>query len=136
MRRWRFLDRDIVLAIHEEVLATHGGAVGIVGEPALVAAIERPRAIARDDRQADATRIAAAYAMGMLRSHPFVNGKKRVAFMAMELFLVDNGYELMADDVDCAIQIGLLASREIDDVGLAEWLRAHIAPRRQSTSRS
>lgn len=136
MTRWRFLDRAIVLAIHEEALAAHGGAVGVIGEPALEAAILRPREVAKAEPRADAARLAAACAMGFLRSHPFVNGKKRVALIAMELFLADNGYELMANDVDCVIQIDLLASREIDDAGLAEWLRANIVPRGQSTSTS
>jgi len=136
MTRWRFLDEDIVLAIHEEVLAAHGGAVGIIGAPALAAAIERPRQVARAEPGADAARLAAACALGFLRSHPFVNGKKRVALVAMELFLADNGHALMANDVDCVIQIHLLASREIDDAALADWLRANIAPRGHSTSTS
>ena len=129
MSRWRFLDRAIVLAIHEEVLAAHGGAVGIIAEPALVAAIEHPRDVAKAHPRSDAAHLAAACALGVLRAHPFVDGKKRVALVAMELFLADNDYELTARDEDCVIRIDQAASREIDEDMLTKWLRENIAPR-------
>lgn len=128
MTRWRFLDRDLVLAIHEEVLAAHGGSVGVLGEAALAAAILRPRDIARAEPKCDAARLAAACACGMIRSHPFISGKKRVALIAMELFLAENGFELTARDEDCFIVIEQLANREIDEEGLGAWLRANMSP--------
>lgn len=129
MSRWRFLDRAIVLAIHEEVLAAHGGAVGIIAEPALAAAIAHPHDVAKAHPRSDAAHLAAACAFGVIRAHPFVDGKKRVALVVMELFLADNGYELTARDEDCVIRIDQAASREIDEDMLTKWVRENIAPR-------
>jgi death-on-curing protein len=129
-QRWRFLDRDVALAVHEEVLALHGGKVGIVSEAALAAAILHPRDVARLEPKADAARLAAACASGFIRSHPFVYGKKRVGLVAMEFFLAENGYELTARDEDCFILISQFATREIDEEGLASWLRTNIKPER------
>ncbi|WBK00804.1 type II toxin-antitoxin system death-on-curing family toxin [Methylocystis parvus] len=126
---WRFLDRDIALAIHEEVLAAHGGAVGLISEAALANAILRPRDVARAEPRADAARLAAACAAGFIKSHPFVQGKKRVALVAMELFLADNGYELTARDEDCFILISQFANREIDEEALAAWARVNMRSR-------
>lgn len=126
MNRWRFLDRGIALAIHEEVLAAHGGAVGLISEAALTNAILRPRDLLRQEPRCDAARLAAASAAGYIRSHPFVDGKKRVALVAMELFLADNGYELTAPDEDCFILISQFANREIDEEALAAWIRGNV----------
>jgi len=124
---WRFLDRKIVLAIHEQVLAAHGGAVGLVSEASLEAALRRPMDVARTTPGCDAARLAAASAAGYIRSHPFVCGKKRVALVALELFLIDNGFELTADDADYFVVMSQFANREIDEDALAGWVRAHIA---------
>jgi death on curing protein len=124
--QWRFLDRNIALAIHEEALAAHGGAVGVISEAALTNAISRPRDLARSAPKSDAARLAAACAAGFIRSHPFVNGKKRVALVALELFLVDNGYALTASDEECFVYISQFANREIDEEALAAWIRANI----------
>lgn len=129
---WRFLDRNIALAIHEEVLSAHGGAVGLISEAALANAILRPRDIARAEPRSDAARLAAASAAGFVKSHPFVHGKKRVALVALELFLADNGYELVARDEDCFIVLAQFANREIDEEALAEWVRANMRSRSRS----
>ncbi|BDV34388.1 type II toxin-antitoxin system death-on-curing family toxin [Methylocystis iwaonis] len=123
MSGWRFLDRNISLAIHEEVLAAHGGAVGVISEAALGNAILRPQDTVRKEAACDAARLAAANAAGFIRCHPFVDGKKRVALVAMELFLVDNGYELTASDEECFVLISQFANREIDETTLAAWIR-------------
>ncbi len=125
---WRFLDRAIALAIHEEVLAAHGGAVGLITEAALTAALRRPLDVAHATPRCDAARLAAACAGGFIRSHPFVQGKKRVALVALELFLADNGYELAASDEECFIALAQFANREINEEALAAWTRAHISP--------
>lgn len=135
MTRWRFLDRDIVLAIHEELLAAHRGAIGLISEPALTTALSRPKEIARAAPSSDAARLAAACAYGFVRSHPFVDGKKGVALTAMELFLADNGYELTARDEDCFIIMEQLSNREIDEEGLAVWVRANISANRAASKR-
>jgi death on curing protein len=129
MSGWRFLDRKISLAIQEEVIAAHGGAVGVISEAALTNALLRPRDLLRREPGCDAARLAASTAAGFIRSHPFVDGKKRVALVGMELFLADNGYELTARDEDCFILIAQFANREIDEETLAEWIRVNIAAR-------
>ncbi|WP_330084830.1 type II toxin-antitoxin system death-on-curing family toxin [Methylocystis iwaonis] len=123
MTGWRFLDRNIALAIHEEALAAHGGAVGVISEAALTNAIMRPQDTARKEAGCDAARLAAANAAGFIRCHPFVDGKKRVALVAMELFLVDNGFELTASDEECFVLVSQFANREIDEMTLAAWIR-------------
>jgi death-on-curing protein len=100
--------------------------VGVISEAALVAAIAHPRDVARAAPRCDAARIAAACAAGMIRSHPFVNGKKRVALVAMELFLLENGQELRARDENCFIIMSQFANREIDEEALAEWIRGNV----------
>lgn len=132
MSGWRFLDRKIALAVHEEILSAHGGAVGVISEAALANALLRPRDLFRQDPQCDAARLAASCAAGFIRSHPFVVGKKRVALVSMEVFLADNGYELAAEDEECCIILALFANREIDEETLAEWIRSKIAPRGKS----
>lgn len=135
MNGWRFLDRTIALAIHEHVLAAHGGSIGVISEDALEAALRRPVELARKTPRSDAARLAAATAAGFIRSHPFMQGKKRVALVALELFLADNGYELAASDEAFFVEIAGLASRESEEEALAAWVRAHLAQPRASSRR-
>lgn len=128
MTRWRFLDRDLALVIHEEALAAHGGAVGLMSEAALEQALMRPYDLARAEPQADAARLAAATAAGFIRAHPFVHGKRRVALVAMELFLIENGWTLSASDEECFVLIAQFANREIDEETLADCLRTYVTP--------
>jgi len=74
----------------------------------------------------DAASIAAAYAFGIARNHPFLDGKKRTAFVVMELFLSLNGWLLNADDADCISRMLALASGSLNEEALADWLREHI----------
>jgi death on curing protein len=123
---WRFLDRNIALAIHEHVLAAHGGSIGLISEAALEAALRRPVDVARATPRCDAARLAAATAAGFIRSHPFMEGKKRVALVALELFLADNGYELAASDEEFCVVMAQFAGREIEEDALAGWVREHL----------
>ena len=73
--------------------------------------------------------LAAAYGFCLARNHAFVDGNKRTAFVAVELFLALNGFELVANDADCVLTMLALASREIDDAAFAAWLRSHLQAR-------
>jgi death-on-curing protein len=126
---WRFLDREIALAIHEHVLAAHGGSVGVISEEALERALRRPLDLARAAPRCDAARLAAATAAGFIRNHPFMQGKKRVALVALELFLADNGYELAASDEELFVVMSQFAGREIEEEVLAGWVRDHVVSR-------
>jgi death-on-curing protein len=125
---WRFIDPRVIRAIHEEQLAEHGGASGTRDEGMLESALGRPLQQAHYGTP-DVADLAAAYAYGIARNHPFVDGNKRTAFVAAELFLALNGYVLAADDVSCVRTMLALAAGELDEAGYAAWLRAHLAPR-------
>jgi death-on-curing protein len=75
----------------------------------------------------DAAALAAAYGWGIARNHPFVDGNKRTAFVATELFLDLNGFELIADDASCVMVMLRVAAGEITEAEFAQWLRAHLA---------
>ena len=125
---WRWLREDVLLAAHAEQLSEHGGLAGIRDPGGLASAIARPENLAHDG-EPDVSDLAAAYAFGLARNHPFIDGNKRTAFVAVELFLVLNGHELMASDADCVITMLGLAAGDLSEAAYAEWLRSHIAPR-------
>lgn len=129
----RWLSKAAVLAIHERLLAEHGGAGGILDEGSLEAALAAPRNRFLYE-QADVFRLAAAYAQAFTRNHSFSDGNKRVALTAAGVFLELNGYLLEAREGDAASAIVALVERKVDEVGLAAWLRASCArvPRKRS----
>jgi death-on-curing protein len=77
----------------------------------------------------DAFALAAAYGVGLAKNHPFVDGNKRTAFVAVELFLALNGLDLAADDADCVLTMLAVAAGTLDEAAFAAWLRAHSRPR-------
>ena len=119
---WVWIDPAVVLAVHEEQLAEHGGAAGVRDAGLLESALARPRNLAHYG-EPDLCELAAAYAFGLARNHPFIDGNKRSAFVATELFLVVNGWQLVASDADCVLIMLSLASGEIDEPTFAAWLR-------------
>lgn len=123
MADWRFLDRAIILAVHEEQLAQHGGGVGLRDEGLLESALARPVNLAAYSPDADAAALAAAYAFGIAKNHPFVDGNKRTAFVAMELFLMDNGFVLTASDEDALMTMLRLAAGDMGEEEYAGWIR-------------
>jgi death-on-curing protein len=125
---WVWIDAAVILAVHEEQLAEHGGAAGIRDANMLESALARPRNLAHYG-EPDAAALAAAYGFGLARSHPFIDGNKRSAFVAVELFLQLNGLRLDAPDVDCVMVMLSLAAGEIDEPTFAAWLRERTAPR-------
>ncbi len=127
MTDFRFLDREIILAIHEMQLAEHGGAIGIRDEGLLESAIARPINRAAYETDTDAAALAASYAFGLAKNHPFLDGNKRTAYVAMELFLADNGFVLTASDEDSLIAMLNLASGETGEDEFAAWIRGNIA---------
>ena len=76
----------------------------------------------------DPTEVAAAYLFYLCQNHPFVDGNKRTAFVAVELFLTLNGHELAADDGDCVLTMLALAAGELDEQAFADWMREHLRP--------
>ena len=126
MKGPRWVDRRALALLHAETLAEHGGRSGILDEGRLDSALARPRQIFRYERKHDLARLAAAYAAGLVRNHPFVDGNKRAAFLAVGLFLGLNDFRLAADQVDAARNMLALAAGEINEEQFAEWVRAHM----------
>jgi death-on-curing protein len=120
-----WLSRALILAIHDEQLAEHGGLSGVRDAGLLDSALARPQNRHAYDSEADLTALAAAYAFGIARNHPFIDGNKRTAFVAAELFLALNGVTLLASDEECVILMLRLAAGEVDENELTEWLSAH-----------
>jgi death-on-curing protein len=127
-RQWVWLDAQVMLAVHEEQLAEHGGGSGVRDEGLFESAMQRPRHLA-DYGQPDAAALAAAYGYGLARNHPFVDGNKRAAFVALELFLVLNGWELMADDAQCVITMLAVAAGHLSEEEFTQWVRQHAKER-------
>jgi death on curing protein len=125
--RWIWVADSVVLAIHEAQLAEHGGIAGIRDEGLLSSALARPHNLHAYGVDGDAAALAAAYAFGISRNHPFLDGNKRTAFVVMELFLELNGWILHADDAECISTMLSLASGELGEKAFGAWLRSRIA---------
>lgn len=116
-----WIEKEVVLAVHEEQLAEHGGAVGVRDANLLGSALGRPRnLVAYGDP--DIAELAAAYAYGIIRNHPFVDGNKRTGLVAAELFLALNGYELTASDESCVLTILNVADSSLSEADLCKWI--------------
>jgi death-on-curing protein len=105
----------------------HGGLHGIRDRGLLEAGLARPQHLAAYE-EPDAIRLAAAYAVGIARNHPFLDANKRTAVIAMEMFLTLNGYKLLYDDAACFPVVLQLATGEMSETDLAAWLAAGCAP--------
>jgi death-on-curing protein len=122
VKRWRWLREDVVHAVHDRQLAEHGGPAGVRDEAALSSALARPRNLAAYKRP-DAAALAAAYAYGIVRNHPFVDGNKRTGWVVARLFLAHNGYQLEFDPHDAVRTIENLAAGILSESELANWFR-------------
>ncbi|QOF77435.1 type II toxin-antitoxin system death-on-curing family toxin [Variovorax sp. 38R] len=124
---WVWLSAKLMALVHEEQLAEHGGPAGIRDEGMLASAMGRPQHRALYESP-DAAALAACYAFGIARNHPFVDGNKRTAFVAMEVFLDLNGFEFTASDEDCVLKVLALAAGEVEEETFAQWIRDHVVP--------
>jgi death-on-curing protein len=125
----RWLSRLVVDAIQTDMLLTHGGMPGLRDENALESALARPRQRFSYDPETDLAALAAAYAYGLARNHPYNDGNKRVAFMVMAVFLGLNDHKLVAAEADVVTTIVALASGELDEETLEDWIRRHTRKR-------
>jgi len=130
-KHWLWLDGPVIHAVHEEQLAEHGGGTGVRDANLLASALARPEQLAHYGTP-DVADLAASYGFGISRNHPFVDGNKRTAFVAVELFLAINGFELMASDADCVVNMLDLAAGKLPEEMFAAWIRQHV----QKTSRA
>jgi len=131
MREPVWLTREEVLAFHEEQLREHGGLAGIRDEGALDGALGRPSNLFHYEK-ADLPALAAAYAHGIAKSHPFNDGNKRAAFISAYVFLGLNGLDLnLAEPKAIEVMLGL-ASGKMDQKAFADCLRQNTNPSAQS----
>ena len=122
MKKPDWVTLPIVLAIHDEQLAVHGGSSGLRDIALLESALNRPLN-KWSYESAELPELAAAYAYGIARNHPFVDGNKRTALLAMYTFLGVNGVDFIVAEADAAAMILALAAGEVSEDSLARWIR-------------
>lgn len=119
---WRWLDPAAVLAMHDELIAEHGGRLGVLDRGLLASALARARQrLAYGDPSV--FDLAAACAFGIVRDHPFVDGNKRTGLLAAYVFLFLNGWELAAPEAEAVAMTLGLAVGEADEAVFAAWLK-------------
>ena len=126
MQEPRWVPRIVVDAVHFDQLRQHGGLTGLRDENALESALARPKQKWAYDPEVDLASLAAAYAFGLATSHPYRDGNKRIAFLAMAIFLGLNGFEIEAAEAEVVTVMARLAAGSFDERELAAWLREHI----------
>lgn len=125
MTDWQWLDKTIILSVHDRQIAEHGGGQGIRDEGLLESALNRPiNLVSYGDP--DASALAAVYAFGIARNHPFIDGNKRTAWVAARLFLMVNAIEIAFDKADATVMMQRLAAGDLTEDEVAQWFRDHI----------
>jgi len=119
--------RQLILAIHDEQLAEHGGAIGVRDDGLLDSALARPLNRAGYG-EPDVAELAAVYAIAIARSHPFLDGNKRTAYVALETFLGLNGCTFPVSDADAVLVTLAMAAGEMADEAFTDWVRANAQP--------
>ena len=125
MKEPLWIDERDALALHDRLLALHGGAVGLRDDGLLKSALARPQQHFAYAESPDIVDMAAAYTWGIVRNRPFVDGNKRTGFVVGGLFLELNGYRFNASEGDTAQMVLQLASGNLDEAGYIAFLRAH-----------
>ena len=120
--RFVWIDAAAIHAIHEEQLAEHGGSAGLRDQGLLESALARPQNLVSYGKP-DVAACAAAYGFGLSRNHPFIDGNKRTAFVAVELFLFLNAHVLDAADAECVLTMLRVAEGSISEEDFAAWIR-------------
>lgn len=125
----RWVSARAIRYLHLESLRQFGGAEGVRDEGLLESALARPRNLFAYEGETEPCRLAAAYAGGLVRNHPFVDGNKRAALAAAGVFLMLNGLDLVADTAQATVAVLDLASGDLPEEGFAAWLRDNVTPR-------
>lgn len=128
MSNWKWINRQVLLLLHDESLAEHGGSSGLRDPGLLDSALARPLNLALYE-QPDIAELAASYGVGLAKNHAFVDGNKRVAFLAVGLFLSINGYRLVATQAEATLTMLDVAAGDIEEAVFAQWIRQHMRAR-------
>ena len=120
-----WVEPRVVLALHDCLIAEHGGHAGMRDEGLLNSALARPRQLfAYSDP--DLALLAAAYVAGIIRNHPFIDGNKRIGFMTGYVFLARNGLQLTAPEAEATQIVLPLAAGELSEEAFAAWIRGNM----------
>ena len=121
-----WLNRHALQLLQSASIAEHGGAEGLRDEGLFESALARPQNLHAYEGVTDPARLAACYIFGLAKNHAFVDGNKRIAFIAGALFLRLNGYRLVADQAQATLIILSVASGALSEDDLATWIRRHL----------
>ncbi len=121
---WKWIDPRALSLLHAESLAEHGGATGVRDKGLLESALARPENLAAYG-EPDFADLAASYGVGLAKNHPFVDGNKRAAFLAVGLFLYLNGLRLRASQADATLMILAVAGSDVTEPEFSAWIRDH-----------
>lgn len=124
----KWISKEVVLALHLRQIAEHGGDAGTRDETLLESALARPLQRHAYDPKADLHALAASYATGLAKNHPFIDGNKRTAFVTYRLFLLRNGLTVTASKADRYLTMLHVAAGEMDEESFAAWLRENTSP--------
>jgi death-on-curing protein len=127
----RWIEEHDALAIHDRLLALHGGGTGLRDRGLLQSALARPRQHFAHANRSDAVEMAALYTAGIVRNHPFVDGNKRTGFVIGVLFLELHGFDFTASEADATQAVMSLAAGALDEAGYTAWMRTNAKRRRR-----
>lgn len=125
----KWISKKALLLLHEESLAEFGGARGLRDEGLLESALARPQNAYAYNSGSTLAELAASYGFGIAKNHAFVDGNKRGAFLSIGLFLMINGYRLVADQADAIGAMLGVASGDVGEAALAAWIAANTVVR-------
>ena len=125
MTTWVWVESEVAIAAHRSQLAEHGGGDGMRDRGLFDSAMARPQNLSVYG-EPDAAALAASYAFGIARNHPFVDGNKRTAAVVSETFLILNGHSLCASDAEMVVAFLALAAGELSEEELADWFRERV----------
>ena len=123
-----WLTRTMIEAAHYDQVREHGGLLGVRDDGLLESALARPRHRWSFEPEADLPSLAASYGFGLIKNHPFLDGNKRIGFVAMNMFLLVNGFEVEAPEPEVIAVMLQVASGTLNESGLGEWLRSVVVP--------
>ena len=118
----------MVEAAHHDQVQEHGGLLGVRDEGLLESALARPRHRWSFDPGTDLHSLAASYGFGLIKNHPFLDGNKRIGFVAVNMFLLINGFEIEAPEPEVIAVMLQVAEGTLDELDLVEWLRSVVVP--------
>jgi len=125
-REPHWLNRTVIESIHNDQIREHGGRTGVRDENVLESALARSRNKWIYGQQRDPAKLAAAYGFAFVKNHPYVDGNKRVGFLAIVTFLGINGFDFTATDLEVVSAITALAAGRLSEKQLSEWIAKHI----------